>query len=97
MHQYLLDLRNTLKASSEDDESYILHCVSSFIFGQYQKGGKNSNWGNAFKEYVKHNYVGPYLSEIFATVDINALTEVCNKSAFSLYDKSRWYREKIDY
>lgn len=96
MHKYLLDLYS-LFCQKPEEKSYILHCVASFIYNQYNKGGKVTKWDSAFKEFVNHSYASPYMSEIIDNIKMDQLVDACNKSTFTLYDKSRWYREKINY
>lgn len=96
LYEYLIDIYSQF-SQKPDEESYILHCVASFIYNQFTKGNKVAKWEAAFKEFVQRSYASPYTSEIMDSVNIDKLVEACNKSSFKLYDKSRWYREKMNY
>lgn len=96
MHQYLSDLYEEF-CKKPEEENYMLNCVASFVYNQYTKGGKDTKWDAAFKEFVKRSYAPPYISEIIDNINMERLVKACNNCSFTLYDKSRWYREKINY
>lgn len=96
MHTYLSGLYDEFSKKTEE-ENYMLNCVASFVYHLYTKKGRITKWDVAFKEFVKHSYASPYVSEIINNINMESLVNACDNCTFSLYDKSRWYREKISY
>ncbi len=95
VHEYLFQMAIKLN-NGNDRDIYILKVLCAFIYQCFLSSiNKVENWKVRIDDYFTQNFTNAFYKNMKEKVDITELVDICSKCNFNLYDKSRWYRDKL--
>lgn len=89
--QFLVEVIKVLNLSSEDDLAVLLD-ICYLIQLAFANKIRKTDWQQQIEKVFDRRNNPQYHEYAFSKISIEKLIEVCEKTEFSIYDASKWYR-----